>query len=1108
MKSIIRWAIQTSAGINVLLVVLVGLGFLSFLSMRRETFPEFQLDVVLVTVPYPGASPDEVESGICTKIEEEIQAISGIKKLTSIAREGGGYTLAELKTNANAARVLSEVRSAVDRISNKFPQTSERATVEQITFKQPAIRVAVIGPDDRSPQAEYKLREIAEQQRQRLLDLKTVSQAEIVNAKPFQIDVELSEDTLRKYGLTLSDVAMTLSRENMEMPSGQIKSEGQEILLRGKNKLDYGEDIRDLPVLTQDSNTVLTVGDLGNVKDQFEDITALSEIDGHPAQVIQIDRTSDEDLLNLTDDVHAYVASIKAPPGYRIKAWGDESIDVRDRIDMLNSNGIQGGIIVFIMLAIFLNTRLALWVAVGIPVSIFGAGLILYANGQTLNMLSMFAFLMAVGIVVDDGIVIGENIYAHRLMGKSNLQAAIDGTSEVLPSVCSSVATTIVAFMPLFFVSGVMGKFMAVMPLAIIAMLLISLAEVTLALPGHLAHSSSGEKSKTQQIFALLFLPYKPIEMGFAYLGKRADVALEWFNGHIYLPTLKAVLRYPLLPISMALFMCITAYGLVRSGIVPFEFFPKLDGKNIIAQVVYPSGTPASVTAKAARKVQSAVTEVSAEIFAQEIADKTNKTPPPENAESLLGPVRLTFLQVGYTSGDGGPNQAATGSGSNVAQINAELHDATLRNKTSEEIITLWREKAGEFPGAERVSFQSANMGPGGKALEFKILAPASSQKDLEVAVEECKAALSRYVGVDDIRDDNVPGKYEFQFKIKKSAEPLGVTLNDLAAAIRSSYYGAEAKRFQRGRHEVKLMVRYPEQQRGSLADFENLRVRGSDGIERPLLELADVTVARGYNEINRLDQYRSITVSADVDVHKGANAYTIASDLQSGLVPQLMQKYPELRFRWEGQQQETAESFQSMLIGFGAAMLGIYLLLVLEFKSYLQPLLILTIVPFGIVGAVYGHLFMGLSLTLFSLFGMITLSGVIVNDSIVMVDFINRAVRSGMPLLEALETAGQRRLRAVLLTSLTTIAGLTPMLLEKSFQAQVLIPMATSLAFGLLAATILVLFIVPYFYQIYAAFVGLFNYDITVDPSKWMDHEQAHGEAVIEGSEPALTGH
>ncbi|MCU0709448.1 MAG: efflux RND transporter permease subunit, partial [Pirellula sp.] len=485
MNTAIRWAVHHMAGVNFLIFAIILGGLFSFFGMRRETFPEFQLEVILVSVPYPGATPDEVESGICQKIEEAVQSISGIKKLTSICREGGGFTLVQLESNVkDVQKSLSEVRSAVDRVSVFFPERSEKATVEQITFRTPAIRVAVIGPNSTDSGTEQRLRSLAESIRDRLIELPNVSQAQLQNVKPFQIDVEVSEDTLRKYGMTLSQVASMIRKENLEMPSGQLKSDGQEILLRGKNKREIGEDIAQLPLITQPNGVVLKVGDVASVRDDFDDVSALNEINGRPALVVTIERTSSEDLISISEEVKAFVKTLEVPEGYSVVAWGDESIDVSDRLRMLRENGLQGGLIVFLLLAMFLNLRLAFWVAMGIPISVMGAGIGLYILGDTLNMLTMFAFLMAVGIVVDDAIVIGENIYAHRVMGKSNLQAAIDGASEVLPSVCSSVATTVIAFLPLFYVSGVMGKFIAVMPAAIIMMLLISLVEASIALPG------------------------------------------------------------------------------------------------------------------------------------------------------------------------------------------------------------------------------------------------------------------------------------------------------------------------------------------------------------------------------------------------------------------------------------------------------------------------------------------------------------------------------------------------------------------------------------------------------------------------------------------------
>jgi multidrug efflux pump subunit AcrB len=619
MNGIVRWAVKHMAGINFLVVAIMIGGLASFFGMRRETFPEFQLEVILVTVPYPGATPDEVESGICQKIEESVQSLAGIKKLTSICREGSGFTLIQLEPSVkDVQRVLSEVRSAVDRISVFFPERSEKATVEQITFRTPAIRVAVLGPNHRDEQSELKLRNFAEDVRDRLIELPNVSQAQVVNVKPYQIDVEISEDNLRKYGLTLGQVASIIRKENMELPSGQIRSEGQEILLRGKNKRDLGEDIAKLPLVTQPNGVILTVGDISKVRDEFDDIAALNEINGRPALTISIERTSTEDLLSISDEVQEAVAKMPVPEGYSLIAWGDESIDVRDRIRMLRENGIQGGVVVFLLLAMFLNLRLAFWVAMGIPISVLGAAIGLYAFGETLNMLTMFAFLMAVGIVVDDGIVIGENIYAHRGMGKSNIQAAIDGASEVLPSVFSSIATTIIAFIPLFYVSGVMGKFIAVMPVAIILMLLISLVEASVALPGHLSHESHAPKSMLEKLRYYLMLPILPVERFFDRISVFNNSILDWFGEQFYGRLLRTFLQNPLLPLALGFSLVALAVGMVRSGKVPFEFFPDLDGKTIIGQVIYPDGTPANITMAAAKRMELALREMSQEIDDQE----------------------------------------------------------------------------------------------------------------------------------------------------------------------------------------------------------------------------------------------------------------------------------------------------------------------------------------------------------------------------------------------------------------------------------------------------------------------------------------------------------
>ena len=503
--------------------------------------------------------------------------------------------------------------------------------------------------------------------------------------------------------------------------------------------------------------------------------------------------------------------------------------------------------------------------------------------------------------------------------------------------------------------------------------------------------------------------------------------------------------------------------------------------------------------------MELALREISQEVADKEQKEGTSKTPPPTDPTSPRGPVKLTFLRVGSAE-QGNQGAGDSQSGSHVAQVTAEIHDATVRNVTSDQIIKWWRQKAGQFPGAERVTFQAANLGPGGKPLEFKILAPRQGVQQLETAVEEAKAKLATYDGVYDIRDDSNPGKTEFQFTIKDRAKAIGVRQDDLSESIRSAYYGSEIMRLQRDRHEVKLMVRHPIEERRSLADFQDLRVRGLDGVERPIAELAEIKVTQGYSEINRLDQMRSITISSELDTTK-ANASTIAADLRKTLEQEFKNKYPYLRFRWEGQQEETRESFNSLAIGFAVAMAAMYLLLVFEFRSYLQPWIVLAIVPFGMVGAIFGHALMGLPLTLFSMFGMVTLAGVVVNDSIVMVDFINQCIAKGMRPVDAIITAGSRRLRAVFLTSVTTVAGLLPMLLEKSLQAQALIPMATSLAFGLIASTLLVLLMVPLLYRLYVAISFTDEQMLGFDPLVKESSAQLQEAIPSLSSEPLVSG-
>ncbi len=616
MRRIVTWAITNAPGMNVLVIALMIIGAASLYRMRREVFPAFELEIVMISVPYPGATPQDCEEAICQKIEEAIRSTDGIKKVTAIAQEGSGVVLAELRSDVrDVQKVMSEIDREIDRIPS-FPVLAEDPQIQQITFREAAIRIGVVGPPDRTPEGELRLREVTERVRDEVLTLSAVSSASIMGTRPYQIDVEIPEATLRSYGLSLDRVAAIIRDRNIELPGGQLKADGQEILLRAKNKGRYGDEIGKLPLVTQTGGVVLTVNDLGTVRDGFQDITSAGEINGEPAMVVNVERTKQEDLLAMVDVVRHYAANTTLPEGYRFVLWGDSSQEVRGRLDLLLRNGRQGLLLVFLVLALFLEIRLAFWVALGIPISILGAGAALALGGQTLNMLSLFSFLVALGIVVDDAIVIGENIYAHMQLGKSRVQAAIDGTVEVVPSVAASVTTTIIAFAPMFFVSGVMGKFMAVIPFAVIAMLTISLWESVFVLPCHLSHSHSG----FFRFLSVLMYPLRPFGMILAWASDRAGELLLNVRDRLYLPALRFSLHHPRIPKAIALALFIVTAGMIRGGIVPSILFPKSDNNNLQATVAFPDGTTAFETDRATRRIEEALRKVSKEVAEERAA--------------------------------------------------------------------------------------------------------------------------------------------------------------------------------------------------------------------------------------------------------------------------------------------------------------------------------------------------------------------------------------------------------------------------------------------------------------------------------------------------------
>lgn len=1034
MKPVVAWAVRNSPSMNTMMIAIIVIGLGSGYLLRREEFPEFKMDMVAITVPYPGATPAQVEEGICSKIEEAIHSIDGIEKVLSVSNEGVGVVTATLYAHVDdPQRIVNDIRSAVDQIPS-FPVLAEEPDIREVIGRLPAIHLAVLGPADESPSARWRLRQLGEEVRREVLDLPTVSLCEILAAPDYQIDVEISESTLRKYNLTLSDVADAIRRENVEMPAGTIRSETTEFLLRGTNRQLVGSEIAKFPVITQPNGVVLTVDDLGAVVDGFADATMVSYVDNRPCMSLQVDRTSEEDLLQITKEIRDFAAVRGMPEGYELVIWYDASVEVHSRLNLLYRSGLFGLMLVFLTLSLFLNIRLAFWVALGIPVSVMGTCAVLYIGDQTLNQLSMFAFVMALGIVVDDAIVIGENIFSHRQRGKSRVQAAVDGTAEVAPSVIASVMTTVVAFMPMFFVAGLMGKFIAIMPTVIISLLLFSLFESIFILPCHLGHTS-----------------FKTVTKFYDNLRKGVDRFIERIVHGFYAPTLRWLLKRPAVGFSASAATLIITAGLIQGGFTPFVLAPQVDADLVICNLAFPAGTPIRVTNAAAERIEDGIRELDAHYRSQ----------------------GKPILEHVFRTCGGSMMQDPTRPGSvgtNFGSLFVKLVGAEERSGvTSRQILAEWRERVGEVAGAERVRYENMQVGPGGKPIEFKL--QGDDPEVLATAVDEVKAKLANYTGVYDVGDGDEVGKWEFNLKILPRAQAMGITLDDLASTVRASYYGEEAMRIQRGRHEIKLMVRYPEADRRTLADFQELRVRAPDGSEIPLTELAEQNLKRQSSEIVRINQQRSITVEANLN-EDVANAAEVVADLRTSFMPTLFKKYPGVSVRWEGQQEQTEESMTSLMNGFVVALFGIFMLLTLLFRSYAQPLIILAVIPFGLVGAVLGHLIMNMPLTIFTLFGVVALSGVVVNDSIVLIDFINKHREKGGALQEALVNAGCRRFRPVMLTSITTIAGLIPILVERSMQAQLLMPMATAISFGLAVATVWVLLLVPLMYQTYARFL------------------------------------
>lgn len=1021
----IAWMARNPVAANLLMVFFVVGGIVLGGRVKQEVFPEFTIDMVSISVAYPGASPEEVEQGIVLAVEDAVSGLDGVKRVTSTSGEGFGSVNVELLLGAEHARAQQDVQSAVDGIVS-FPVDAERPRIQLISTRNRVVSLAVSGDFD-----ERVLRDRAEHMRDALLSEPGITQVELKFIRPLEIAIEIPDERLRAYGLTLDAVASAIRQGATELPAGSIRTEGGEVLLRTTERREYASEFEQLPLITRADGTTVTLGQVADIREGFRDIDLAAWVNGKPAALVEVFRVGDETPISVSQATRDWLSSYQEqlPPGMDIGVWNDDSEIYQERIDLLLRNAFVGLVLVLLMLGLFLEPRLAFWVMLGIPISILGSFLFLPLSGASINMISLFAFLVTLGIIVDDAVVVGENIYEKRQEGMGTLDAAIMGAREIAGPVFFAVTTNMVAFLPMFFVPGGEGKLFMQIPAVTIAVFFVSLIESLFVLPAHLSHEGS------DTIF------WRVVSYPSNLFGK----GLQWYIRRVYRPSVYAAAKHRWVTISVGLAMLVTAVGYVGGGHIGFTFMPDIDAGVVTARLRLPVGVPRDEAERVRHQLMSAADRV--------IADLGDDSSVPGHI-STIGAALSAF----GPHGGGG-----TGGGTSVvsAMLEVEAGSAITGNAFAKR----WREEVGPIAGVESFVLD-ARIGGGDAALDVQL---THIDRDmLDAAATDVAKMVAGYEGTKNIDSGVATGKAQLDFTLTPEAKAYGLTAADVARQVRHAFYGAEAIRQQRGRNEVRVMVRLPESERRTLDTIEHLVLRTPTGGEVPFGEAVDIAPGRAYTAITRREGRRVVSVTADVDDAIG-NANEVAADLEERLPDALNARYPGLSWSFEGEQRDQRDTFGQLGVGYMMALLGIFALLAIPFKSYAQPLVVMTAIPFGIIGAIIGHILLGYGLSIISMFGIIALSGVVVNDSLVLVVTANmhRDKHPDRPVLDAVCTAGIRRFRPILLTSVTTFFGLAPMIFETSMQARFLVPMAISIGFGVLFATFIILLLVPALYLV-----------------------------------------
>lgn len=1040
MERWIRWFAGNSVAANLLMALILVAGAVTLPTVQVEVFPELASDIVVVQVPYPGAAPAAVEESICLRVEEAIWDVEGVKAITSTAAENLATVTVEVRTDADARAVLDDVKVRVDAIDT-FPDEAEEPIVRELLARRAVIDVTVHGAAD-----PVTLRRAAERVRDELTALPQISQVVLAGTPPYEIAIEVSERELRRFGLTFDEVAAAVRRGSVERPGGSVKARGGEILLRTSARAEGREEFEDLVLRTAPDGTRLLLGDVATVVDGFADTDERTRFDGSPSAQVRVFRVGSQNALDVAAAVRDYVerARLDLPDGLSIDTWQDQSVILRDRLRVMIQNGLSGLALVFVVLALFLRFRLAIWVALGIPISFLGALALLPHLGGSINLVSLFAYILVLGIVVDDAIVVGESVHRRQELGERGVAASRRGALDVSRPVQFAVLTTVVAFAPMALLDGFSGRLWFIVPAVVIPTLLFSLVESLLILPAHLAHGSAFLDRLSERAPLCWWVAFQ----------QRFARGQDWFVDRVFTPSLERALRLRYATLAAGVVALALTLETVLGGHIRFDFMPPVEADNVAAQLTMPLGTPVERTAAAAARLESRIDDLERS-FAQE-------------GHSDL--VRHWFTAVGSQPfrGDQSSNGGRIGSafrGAHLAEINLELAPSEEREVTSAAIAKRWRELAGDIPGAVELVF-AADLITAGKPIHVRL--QSGDAEDLRALTADVRAELARLPGVFGVADTFREGKRELQLELRPEAEALGLTAADLARQVRQGFWGEEVQSVQRGRDDVEVMLRYPADERRSLADVTAMRVRTPLGGAVPFEEVATVVDTRGESTILRADRMRAIEVTADVD-DAAADPNAVKRLLAEDILPRLVERHPGSRYEFVGEQQEQADTLSQLARLYTVALFGIFALMAIPFRSYLQPLIVMSAIPFGLVGAVAGHLISGHQLSMISILGVVALGGVVVNDSLVLVDFVNRE-RERNPqggASRAAVEACRTRFRPILLTSLTTFAGLTPLMLERSLQAKFLIPMAVSLAFGVAFATFITLGLVPSLYLI-----------------------------------------